>query len=277
MLLERELEEMQEAQKTQQKPSSPNKISFSELKIWKECAYKHKLVYIDKLKGFQGNEYTAFGSAIHYVCESLVQDETADGLTIFKNKFIKEIKALPSDLQINKKLILDMKNQGENLIEYIIPALKETFGQYEIVSIEEMLFEEMEFLQDDYNFKGFIDLVIKTPDGKYHVIDWKTCSWGWDMKKKSDPMVVYQLSYYKNFFAKKHNIDPDDIETYFALLKRTAKKNNIEIFKVTNGKKRLANAMDLLIKAVTHINAKNFVKNKLSCNRCEFYKSSHCP
>ncbi len=57
------------------------------------------------------------------------------------------------------------------------------------------------------DFKGFIDLVIKTPDGKYHVIDWKTCSWGWDMKKKTDKMMAYQLSFYKNYFAKKHNID----------------------------------------------------------------------
>ena len=32
-------------------------------------------------------------------------------------------------------------------------------------------------------FKGFIDLVVKTPDGKYHIIDWKTCSWGWDAQR----------------------------------------------------------------------------------------------
>ncbi len=268
---------MQGVQEIQQAKQSSKKISFSELKIWNDCAFKHKLVYIDKIKGFQGNEYTAFGSAVHYVCEALVQNETANGLKIFKDKFVKEIKALPSSLKINKKLVLDMKSQGENLIEYIIPALKENFGKYEVVSIEELLFEEMDLIQDDFNFKGFIDLVIKTEDGKYHVIDWKTCSWGWDMKKKSDPMVVYQLSYYKNFFAKKHNIDPDDIETYFALLKRTAKKNKVEIFRVTNGKRRITNAMDLLFKAVTHINAKNFIKNKLSCNRCEFYKTSHCP
>ena len=36
-------------------------ISYSELKMWADCPRKHKLVYIDKLKGFTGNEYTAFG------------------------------------------------------------------------------------------------------------------------------------------------------------------------------------------------------------------------
>ena len=37
-------------------------ISFSELKIWAECPFKHKLMYIDKIVKFEGNEFTAFGS-----------------------------------------------------------------------------------------------------------------------------------------------------------------------------------------------------------------------
>ena len=73
-----------------------------------------------------------------------------------------------------------------------------------------------------FDFKGFIDLVIKTPDGKIHVIDWKTCSWGWNAQKRADPMTTYQLTYYKHFYAQKFGVDPKDIETHFALLKRTS-------------------------------------------------------
>ena len=47
-------------------------ISYSELKTWNECAYKHKLIYIDEVKKFEGNEHTAFGSAVHEVCEKAV-------------------------------------------------------------------------------------------------------------------------------------------------------------------------------------------------------------
>ena len=53
-------------------------ISFSELKIWNECPWKHKSVYIDKIKGFEGNVYTAFGSAIHSVCENKLLNENLD-------------------------------------------------------------------------------------------------------------------------------------------------------------------------------------------------------
>ena len=44
-------------------------ISYSELKDWKFCPFYHKLTRVDKIEGFTGNEYTAFGSAIHSVCE----------------------------------------------------------------------------------------------------------------------------------------------------------------------------------------------------------------
>ena len=44
-------------------------ISFSALKDWNFCAWYHKLTRIDKIGGFEGNAYTAFGNAIHEVCE----------------------------------------------------------------------------------------------------------------------------------------------------------------------------------------------------------------
>ncbi len=73
-------------------------ISYSELKTWDECAYKHKLVYIDKVKNFQGNEYTAFGTAVHEVCEKSVLKEIkidkASLMDCFNKKFLQEIQEL---------------------------------------------------------------------------------------------------------------------------------------------------------------------------------------
>ena len=50
-------------------------ISYSELKTWAECAWKHKLIYIDKVNKFVGNEYTAFGRALHLLCEHAIEDK----------------------------------------------------------------------------------------------------------------------------------------------------------------------------------------------------------
>ena len=123
--------------------------------------------------------------------------------------------------------------------------------------------------------------MIYTPGTKkFHIIDWKTCSWGWDSRKKTDKMITYQLSLYKHFWSRKHNKNYKDITTHFALLKRTANKNNVEIFKVSNGEKKIGNALKLLNKAVYNINKCNHVKNRLSCygkyGVCEYYKTKHC-
>lgn len=257
-------------------------ISFSEVKTWDECAYKHKLAYIDNVKEFLGNEYTAFGTALHEVCEKSVlgeiPNEKADLLECFNIKFLEEIQALKSnEVELNKKMITEMRAQAADIVVHIIPELKNFFGKYEVVSAEEQLYEPIE--GHTKTFKGFIDLVIKTEDGDYHVIDWKTCSWGWDSRRKADRMTGYQLAYYKKFFSQKNKIDINKVHTYFALLKRTAKSNRVEIFKVTSGPKKIENSLKLLNNALYNIENNVFIKNRLSCTSgfgCEFYNTEFC-
>ena len=254
-------------------------ISYSELKNWCHCPYYHKLVNIEKIKVFKGNEYTAFGTALHSVCEDMLASDNTeyDKESLFVNYFRHELKKLEQQ-ELNKKLVVSMLDQGKKIVPELLPALKHYFGDYDVFQTEEKLYESMQSVED-YLFKGFVDLVLQTKDGKYHIIDWKTCSWGWDARKRSDKMIVYQLVLYKHFFCKKYNIDPKNVETHFALLKRTAKKNVVELFNVTSGEKRIQNALQLLDRAVKTIKSKTHVKNKLSCTAgygCEFYKTKYC-
>lgn len=254
-------------------------ISFSELVTWNECPHKHKLIYQEKIRQFQGNEFTAFGTSIHNVCENVLLDESVDMKKTFLDSMDKEEASLNrKGIEIDKKFWSELKEQGIELTHHILPGVKRYFGSYEVVSTEEKLLEPS-LVDDDYNFKGFIDLVIKTEDGKYHIIDWKSCSWGWDLKKKTDPMITYQLTLYKYYFALKHDIDPKMIETHFALLKRTARENNVEIFRVTSGPRKTRNVLTLLEKAIYNIKAKTNIKNRLSCyknRKCEFCHTQHC-
>ena len=254
------------------------RISFSELKNWKECPYRHKLAYIDKIPHFQGNEYTAFGTAIHAVCEETIPNSSQEPNTIFEQSFNKELKQLKENgVDINDTLVDEMRTQAAPICEQVLPAVKEHFGNFEVVSVEEEILEPIsEFESYGTNFKGFIDMVIKTEDNKFHIIDWKTCSWGWSRDKKSDPMTTYQLTYYKNYFSKKHNIKPSEIETYFVLLKRTAKKENVEVLRVTSGPKKTQNSLKVLQNAVINIEKGIHIKNRLSCKYCSFYKTEHC-
>lgn len=233
-----------------------------------------------------GNEYTAFGTAIHDVCESVVLNKDQDSQALrdlFELRFLKHLQNLPSETKGNlkKDLVSSMRLQAPKIIPEILPALDEYFDSYEVISSEEKLFVPIqEYSDQDYSFKGFIDLVVKTADGKYHIIDWKTCSWGWDSKKKAEPMTTYQLIFYKHYFALKHGIDPANIETHFALLKRTAKKNYVELFRVTSGKIKSNNAIKLLVQALYNITNRKYIKNRLACRdhfgTCDFYKTKHC-
>ena len=253
-------------------------ISYSALKDWSFCPYYHKVVHIDKKKAFKGNEYTAFGTAIHSTYEKalLDKDQNVEYENLFRHNFMKELENLQNlSVDVKPKLIAEMNQQGDKLASLSYPALKGFFGDFEVVSSEEQLYEE---LDDELKFKGFIDVVLKKDD-RYIILDWKTCSWGWDARKKNDTMITYQLTLYKHFWAKKHGVDPTKIDTYFALVKRTAKKNNVEIFKVPCGNKKIENALKLLDTALYNIKKENFLKNKTSCQTgygCPLYKTDLC-
>jgi hypothetical protein len=99
-------------------------ISFSAFKIWNECPHKHKLVYIDRLQGFEGNEYTAFGTALHSVCENKLLNESLNEKEHFQQTFLEELSGLPENVRtnLNKQLVQDMRKQGNILSVLAIPA-----------------------------------------------------------------------------------------------------------------------------------------------------------
>ena len=250
-------------------------ISYSELKDWVFCAFYHKLTRVDKLRGFKGNAFTAFGTAIHDVCEKKLLQEEMDE-DYFIQQFEKCLDKLDDDVKIDNELVEDMRKQGKQIIPEIEDALEQYFEEYEVLAVEMPLYEPIEN-QGEYKFKGYIDAVVKTPDDKIHIFDWKTCGWGWELRRRTSALTTYQLTLYKHFFAQKMQVDPKYIETHFALLKRTAKKNRVEFFRVTSGPRKTKNALTMLNKALYNIKNKRYIKNRLSCHRCDFRHTEHCP
>ena len=66
-------------------------ISYSELKDWAHCPHYHKKNWIEKVASFEGNEYTAFGTAIHDVCEKKLLRENIDEEKVFQIGFDQEL------------------------------------------------------------------------------------------------------------------------------------------------------------------------------------------
>ena len=267
--------------------STKQYISFSQLRTYNECPARYKIQYIDGLKG-DGSIHTAFGSAVHAACEFLLADIPTDGVSSnFRKIFNKELDELTSEYKTGElvewfakqKPSMDYDegiewfyDQGIRLIPEIMPFMRKTFGNFETLHIEEELMESVtELPLSKRPFRGFIDAVIKTEDGKIHVIDWKTCSWGWPAAKKGNTLNSYQLTLYKKFLAEKHGLDVKNIETYFCLLKRTAKKDIIELVRITSGDLKTKNAVNLLTQTMHNIDDRGFfIKNLSACKWCQF-------
>jgi hypothetical protein len=253
-------------------------ISYSELKHWSECTWRHKLLYIDKVQGFQGNEHTSFGTAVHETVEQMLLGNINNPYEHFDKIFTEQLK----DVGVEESpLSVQMRQEVNGIFELIIPSLDEYFsdkGGWSLVATEEALKEPVtESRISGYEFKGFIDLVIKDGNGHFHVIDWKTCSWGWHARKKNNPVFTRQLVYYKHYYSKKFGINLRAISTHFGLIKRTAKKNRIELVRVTSGERKTKNSLDFLDKALYNITNKRYIKNRLSCKYCPFHETEHCP
>ena len=79
-----------------------NHISYSELKEWVHCAFSHKLIRLDKIDGFKGNAFTAFGNAIHNVCEKKLLKEDIDEAEVFQIGFNKKLQELmEKNIEVN--------------------------------------------------------------------------------------------------------------------------------------------------------------------------------
>jgi hypothetical protein len=265
-------------------------ISYSAWKWWMECPYKHKLIKIDKIRLDNGGAHSCFGKAMHSTIEVLllrekeeienggIKDDSFDAKEYFLKEFNQHIKDLDevSTKKLDMALVKEMKKQGPDLAPLVLPAMKEYFGEYKFVASEQEIRYDIENFPN-YEFHGFIDLVIQTADGKYHIIDWKSCSWGWDARKRASTEITYQLTFYKHYFCLITGASPDEVETHFGLLKRTAKENRIELFRVTSGEKKVKNALNILNNSIVNISRGKYIKNKLSCSRCEFHRTIHCP
>ena len=126
--------------------------SYSRVDLFENCPYHFKLRYIDKLTElprYDANNPLLLGGAMHTGIEHDV--ETA----------IKQYYAsypVMTDALINEAIKLEL------LIPRVHAWLEEMFPDCEFIH---------EYEIDKPRFKGFVDLIVKTPDGTCMVIDFK--------------------------------------------------------------------------------------------------------
>lgn len=262
-------------------PTEKAHVSFSELRDWQDCSYRHKLKYVKKIVKDDLSPILDFGTAVHAACERFLTTKTMDpevAVIFLKESWKKNedhpafpIAELDSYIEQAKKILAE------------VPAFMEAnFPGWECIDAEHALYEPVE--SHPHAFKGFIDCIIKvkTTKGKkttenIWLLDWKTASWGWQSKKKSDPNVTQQLTFYKNFWTKKVGVDPKNVKCGFIILKRTAKDGGrCELVKVSVGDVTTGRSLKVLRSMLTTVKKGIAIKNRSSCTYCPYLNTEHC-
>ena len=278
-----------QAQKQTKFPTGKPHISFSEIKMWKECPYRHKLFQIDKIDLNEPSPFLDFGTAVHEGCESIIERKDIDRKkleldirTAWKKYGFEDpdwVKKQPGWYKYHH--CDEWINWANNMWNEVPEFLDTEFEDWDAIKAEEQLYENIE--NSNVKFKGFIDAVISVPKkrgkGKdYWILDWKTAqSYGWRREKKQDILMTAQLILYKHFWSRKHNIPLKDIRCGFVLLKRGAKPGKIcELVTVSAGPKTIDRALKIMRSMIKSVEKGLSLKNKHSCTYCPYYNTNHC-
>lgn len=195
-------------------------VSYSEVRQWKECPWRHKLLYLDKLRTFEESPHLHYGTIIHDACEHYLKtkelkiEEAQSKIKVawdehgFDSEDFIQLQTQRAELQgwkYKHSNLKDWLQWAEASIKSVPDFLDQTFPNWQIVSAEEPLYESMELI--DTKFKGYIDCIIKIPyknDYKYWVLDWKTSNGrGWSLDKQRDFKTQAQVILYKHFWGTK--------------------------------------------------------------------------
>jgi hypothetical protein len=265
-------------------PNGKPHISFSEMKDWMQCPHRHNLKHIKKIdlstKGIQ----LLFGTAVHASLEHFLNTREVSAtpaLEEWKKGIENDFKDAPEALKFDEASFI--KNIEEIVLETQELMAKE-FPEWTTVEAEEELYEPLVDVEyPDYNFKGFIDCVIKYKKSekveKYAILDWKTASRPWGKDKLMDPKHTYQIVAYKHFWSKKHDVPLKDITCGFVTITKTAKfGKRLKFINQSVGEVPIKKCLTVIGNFVHNITEGRKIKKPSddNCRFCEYKNTEHC-
>lgn len=260
-------------------PTGKPHVSFSEVKLWKECSYRHSLVHIKKIDLSKPSPVLDFGTAVHAACEKYLLTRVMDVRVAYEHldKVWEEMKDVP---EFSKDALAKAKSESAIILSEVPKFLDDTFPEWEVVDAEHQLYEAVE--NHPHAFKGFIDGVIKAKGKRgetiHWILDWKTTARGWFREKRSDDMVKAQLALYKNYWCQKHpSVPMKDVRCGFVLLKKSAKPGeHCELFSVSLGEVPIKRSLKVVSNMITSVKRGVALKNRDACTWCEYKGTEHC-
>jgi hypothetical protein len=208
---------------------APNKLSFTKINTYRECNYKYKLHYVERLRSEELKSSLVFGGCVDQGLNELLLSRDLDkALEIFRLAWepylTQQIKYTKSD--VDTDLISGylgdnpgwqaMYVKGNYLIkafnEEILPKIKKTVLVQEIIEAHN---------EEGDSIVGALDAIVVWEDGKTYLIDNKTTSIKYteNSANESEQLALYH-------FVKKEEFKLDGVA--FFTLNKILKKNVVK-------------------------------------------------
>jgi hypothetical protein len=264
-------------------PTQKPHVSFSEVREWAECSFRHKLKFVDKIKTDAPDFAPAmsFGTACHAACEDFMRTRNMKpelALAVIDNEWLSH-----SDVgSFTPEALIQAKQDARSILLEVPAFMDNTFPGWEFVEAEFPLYEHI-CGHDDVKFKGFIDGIIKSMGKRNEelrwIIDWKTTAKGWFRDKREDEITRSQVVLYKRFWIDnaQPGVPEKNIRCGFVLLKRSAKPGeHCEFFPVAAGPVTVTKSLRVLNNMITSVKRGIAIKNRSSCTYCDYRDTQHC-
>lgn len=257
-------------------------ISFSEFNLFNQCGHRHLVEKHLKLTEQSLTVHLLFGNAMHATLEKTLKEVAGlkKRIDFFKRTFAKDMLDYMKNEPGFQQELKDFLKQGEDLLNIL--SIEDIFKKYKIISVEEPL---LEHVYGEFYFKGFIDLVVQDREtGIYIIIDWKTSSQRWNVNKKlKDESFLSQMRFYKYFWARKNEINLDDIGCEYIVLNRLKNKKKpesgsggIQYVKVESTKEEIYESLEKLADTVKNIHITRRFKKIKDIPGKEFFGCMFC-
>mgnify|MGYP003624734054 CR=1 len=283
-------------------------VSFSQLSMFRQCPKKWSLQYKEGHKQYTPTIHTVFGTALHEAVQhylTVMYDESAaaadreDIIGMFEDclreEYQKQYKRSNSHFSSPDQL-REFYDDGVTIINYLIKNRNKYFSKrgWYLAGCEVPIMIMPNKRYTNVLYQGFLDVVLyHEPTKKFHIIDIKTSTSGWNARAKKDEDKQFQLILYKKFFSETFNVPLDDIDIEFFIVKRRLYKSEdyviprIQQFKPASGKVKMNRASKALEEFITkafdregyaeveHTPTPDNPNN--NCNWCAFHKTHLCP
>lgn len=217
-------------------------VSFSQAGKFYSCPRAWKIRYIDKIKDDAPSMSLVFGNAMHEVVQTWIKvtlsksvklGDTLDFSSMLKNQlkelYLADVEKYGSHFSTPSELS-EYYADGIATLEFLRKKRTKFFNSKttKILAIELPINIVPDPSRPKVVFTGFIDVVLYDVSKKsYRIIDIKTSNRGWNEYTKKDKHKTDQILLYKRYFAKQYDVNEDDIEVEFVILKRKINEDSV--------------------------------------------------